>query len=59
MTTRNKIKQEIDRVPEEMLEKVHKYINAITTASKIKKKFPTYKLKGQFDKLNVRKRAYE
>lgn len=59
MVTREKIKREIDRMPNDLLEKVHKYIDGLTSKKTIKKKFHTYKLKGQFDDINVRERAYE
>lgn len=59
MVTKERIKREIDRMPNDLLEKVYKYINGLTSPKTIKKKFPTYKLKGQFDSINVRERAYE
>jgi hypothetical protein len=59
MTTRERIKREIDHMPTDLLEKVHKYINGLTSKKTAKKKFHTYKLHGQFDDMNVRERAYE
>lgn len=46
-------------MPNELLEKVYKYINSLTVQKPVKKKLHTYKLKGQFDDINVREKAYE
>jgi hypothetical protein len=46
-------------MPNDLLEKVYKYINGLTFPKTNKKKLHTYKLKGQFDSINVRERAYE
>lgn len=59
MVTREKIKREIDKMPDDLLEKVHKYIGGLTSKKTTKKKLHTYKLKGQFDDINIRERAYE
>jgi len=59
MQTKERIKREIDRMPNDLLEKVYKFINSLTSPKPIKKKFHTYKLKGQFDNINARARAYE
>jgi len=58
MVTKERIKREIDRMPNDLLEKVYKYINGLTP-KETKKKFPTYKLKGKFDNINAREKAYE
>lgn len=57
MVTKERVKREIDRMPNELLEKVYKFINGLKT-EKPKKKFHTYKLQGQFDDINVREKAY-
>lgn len=59
MITKEKVKREIDRMPNELLEKVYKYINSLTMQKSVRKKLHTYKLKGQFDDINVREKAYE
>jgi len=59
MVTREKIKREIDNIPNELLEKVHMYIGGLTSKKTTKKKFRTYKLNGQFDDINIRERSYE
>ena len=59
MITKERIKREIDRMPNDLLEKVYKYINGLKSPKINKKKFHTYKLKGQFDNINARERAYE
>jgi hypothetical protein len=59
MTTKEKIKHKIDQMPNDILEKVYKYIDGLTPGKTTKRKFRTFKLKGQFDNINVRERAYE
>lgn len=59
MITKEKIKREIDRMPNDLLEKVDQYISELTAKGKTKRKFKTFKLKGQFDNINVREKAYE
>ncbi len=64
MITKNKvsktvIKRKIDRLPDELLEKVNNYIDTITSSRKSSGKIRTYKLKGQFDDVNIREKAYE
>jgi len=59
MVTREKIKREIDNIPNDLLEKVHKYIGGLTSNKTTKKKFHTYKLSGQFDDIKIREKAYE
>ena len=59
MVTKERIKREIDRMPNDLLEKVYKYIIGLKSPKTTKKKFHTYNLKGQFDNINVRERAYE
>lgn len=59
MITKEKVKREIDGMPNELIVKVHKYINGLRTKKATKKKLHTFSLKGQFDDINVRKRAYE
>ena len=48
MVTREKIKREIDRMPNDLLEKVHKYIDGLTSKKTIKKKFLISLLKKNF-----------
>lgn len=59
MTTKEKVKKEIDKMPNDLLEKVYKYINSLGVKEAPKKKIHTYNLKGQFDNVNIRERAYE
>jgi len=46
-------------MPNELLDKVYNYINSLTNAKTAKKKIHTFKLKGQFDDVDVRNKAYE
>ena len=59
MTTKEKVKKEIDKMPGYLLEKVYKYITSLRTKKTTKKKIHTYNLKGQLDDVNIRERAYE
>lgn len=59
MTTKEKVKIEIDKMPDDLLEKVYKYINSLRAKTTQKKKIHTFKLKGQLDNVNIRERAYE
>ena len=57
MRLKDKIKKEIDMIPEEYLPQVEQYIKAI----KIKKdkRIKTLHLKGKYDKINARELAYK
>ncbi len=59
MITKARIKRKIDRMPNEFLDKVYNYINNLTSSKKGMRKIHTYKLKGQFDDVNIREKAYE
>ena len=64
MITKNKvsktvIKRKIDRLPDELLEKVNNYIDTITSPKPKVRKIRTYKLKGKFDDINISRKAYE
>ncbi len=59
MTTKEKVKKEIDKMPNELLEKVFRYINTLKAKGNQKKKIHTFKLSGQLDDVNIRKKAYE
>lgn len=59
MITKNKIKREIDRLPNNLLEKVYKFIFSIREKDISSRSLPSFKLNGQFDDLNIREKAYE
>ena len=59
MTTRDKVKREIDKMPNDLLEKVYKYINSLRIKTTQRKKVHTFNLKGQLDNVNIRDKAYE
>ena len=46
-------------MPNDLIEKVYKYINSLEVKKTGKKKIHTFSLKGQLDNVNVRERAYE
>mgnify|MGYP005662467149 CR=1 FL=1 len=59
MITKETLKAEIDKLPDNLLEEVYKFINSIRTLRSEKRKLHTFKLKGQFDDINIRESAYE
>lgn len=59
MTTKEKIKKRIDLLPDELVEQVQKYLDSIKTQRRPKKRIRTLHLKGQYDNLDVRQKAYE
>lgn len=59
MTTRDKLKKEIDKLPDELISKVYQFINSLRPVSKKTVKLQTFKLKGQLDDVNIREKAYE
>jgi len=59
MVTKARIKRKIDKLPNEFLDKVYNYINSLTTTKKKTREIHTFKLKGQFDDVNIREKAYE
>ena len=59
MISKEIIKNEIDRIPDELAIKVLDYIHHLQREKHKKKRIHTYKLNGEFDHLNIRKKAYE
>jgi hypothetical protein len=59
MTTKEKIKKRIDLLPDELLDRVQTYLDSIKPQLKNKRKIYTLHLKGQYDNINVRQKAYE
>ena len=59
MSTKEKVKEEIDRMPDELVEKVYKYIEEYLKNKNKKNIVSTYSLKGSFDHINIRESAYE
>ncbi len=62
MTTKEKINKTLDELPDALLEQVYEFINSIKSQNSKdskKKRVRTFKLKGQFDNVNIRQSAYE
>jgi len=59
MTIKDKIKKEIDQMPDELLHQIQKYLNSIKKSPATRKKIKRLHLHGQYDNMNVRHRAYE
>lgn len=59
MTTKEKLLTEIDKLPPDILGEVLIFIKTLKGKLPGKKKIPSFKLKGQFDDVDIRKRANE
>ncbi|GAB6163505.1 hypothetical protein JCM12298_27230 [Desulfothermus naphthae] len=59
MELKEKIKKEIDSIPEEYLFQLEKYIKILKNNIQKEKRIKTLHLQGKFDKVNIRKMAYE
>jgi len=59
MTVKEKIKKEIDRLPDKTVEQLLRYLNTIKVKNKKHRIIPTLHLKGQYDNINIRHQAYE
>jgi len=59
MTIKDKVKKEIDKMPEDTLKQVYIFIKSIKFKKTKKKEIHTFNLNGQFDNVNIRERAYE
>ncbi len=59
MTIKEKIKEEIDLLPDELLDQVQEYLNSIKVSRIKREKTHTLHLKGQYDSMNLRQKAYE
>lgn len=59
MKIKEKLKKEIDKMPEELLYEVQNYLNTINKRRNFKRKIRKLHLKGQYDNVNIRQKAYE
>jgi len=59
MTTKEKIKKEISHLRKEVHGTGDKYPHGLNPQKGNRKKLHTFSLKGQFDDINIRERAYE
>ena len=59
MELKEKIKHEIDSLPEEYLPQLEQYLKTIKCKNIKKRQIKSLHLKGKFDNLNIRKVAYE
>ena len=59
MITKEQVKQEIDQLPDDIVEQDYSFIAAIQPKLPVKKRIRAFKLKGQFDHLQIRTMAYE
>jgi len=59
MIDKEAIKKELDSLPDDRLGEVYEFIHALKKKKKEGGRMRTFHLKGQFDDVDVRKRAYE
>ena len=59
MELKEKIKHEIDSLPEEYLPQLERYLETIKNKNIKKKQIKTIHLKGKFDNIHIRRFAYE
>jgi len=59
MITKEKVKQEIDRLSEVELEKVYLYLSSLPKKTKGKSHISSHKLSGKLDNKDLRSIAYE
>lgn len=60
MTKREALKQEIDKLPDEVLDDLMHFVRVAKRGKKnSRRKLRTFSLKGQFDCINIREKAYE
>ncbi len=59
MITKEEVKNEIDNIPDNLMEDIYNYIKKHFHHSKnTSRRIHTYKLNGQFDDMNIREKAY-
>jgi len=60
MSTKEKIKKELDSLPDNLLKQVYEFLNGLKHRSAQRRKpIKPLHLKGRFDSIDIRKAAYE
>jgi len=59
MTTKEKVKKEIDKLSETELEKVYLYLSSLRKTKKTRPSIRSLNLQGKLDEENLRSLAYE
>ncbi|TVM00423.1 MAG: hypothetical protein CV087_13725 [Candidatus Brocadia sp. WS118] len=59
MVTKEKLKKEIDKLPQDLLKQVYQFIHSKKGKTRKKNRIRSFNLKGQFDDINIRENAYE
>jgi len=54
MVTKEKLKKEIDELPQDLLKQVYQFIYSVKGKTGKKSRVRSFKLKGQFDDINIR-----
>lgn len=59
MVTKENLKKEIDKLPQDLLKQVYQFLHSMKGKTGKKNRIRSFKLKGQFDDINIRENAYE
>ena len=59
MTLKEKMKKEIDHLPDRILIQLQRYLKNLRINQKVAKDIPKLHLRGQYDDLDIRHQAYE
>ncbi|MCL6583192.1 MAG: hypothetical protein K6U11_06075 [bacterium] len=59
MITKDQLKKEIEGLPEDLLDQIYQFIKTIKRDDQGKAKIRSFKLKGQFDNINIHEKAYK
>ena len=58
MITREHVKQDIDRLPDDVVKQIYLFISVIRPQKPVKKRIRAFRLKGQFDQIHIRTMVY-
>lgn len=59
MVTKENLKKEIDKLPQDLLKQVYHFIHSMKGKHGKKNRIRSFKLKRQYDDINIRENAYE
>ena len=57
--TKDKIKREIDDLPDSLITRLYEFIATLKKNDVKMQPLPSFDLKGKFDEVNIRSKAYE
>ena len=59
MTTKERIRREIETLPDEVIHQLERYIHSLKKEKPTEKRLRSFKLQGQFDTISIREAAHE